>query len=229
MFDNRQSQSEPTRRHDLIAGINRGWRKAEMDMLARIGALDSCDNAAVALMARDFRKLLMLARFRLVYETDIHAALDRRKPGASGAAADHSDFEKCVARLEMLLSAVETIKGNARRPALKTLYLRLSEAIAEDFLRMAREEQIIHPLLDALFTDEELAAFEQRSVGQVPESVLSHFVRLITPALDPEGRRELIARMQRYLPADRFAALMRDVIRPVLTEADLLRIERKAA
>jgi hypothetical protein len=59
--------------------------------------------------------------------------------------------------------------------------------------------------------------------------VLFHFIRIITPALDPEGRRELIDRMRRYLPADRFAALMRDVIRPVLSAADLSRIEDRQA
>lgn len=229
MLDTRQGQTEPTRRHDLIAGVNRGWRKAEMDMLARIGTLDASDGTAVMAMAKDFRKLLMLARFRLAYETQVHGALDARRPGASGPTRDHSDLDHCHARLEALLSAVEAMSGAARRPALKSLYLRFSESIAQDFDRMAKEEQIVHPLLEAVFSDEELAAIELRAVKQMPVEVVFHFVRIIAPALDPEGRSELIARMQRYLPADRFAALMRDVIRPVLTETDLRRLERVAA
>jgi hypothetical protein len=229
MLDTNHSQAAEHRRYDLIAGVNRGWRKAEMDMLGRIGALDSSDNVAVALMAKDFRKLLTLSRFRLVYETEVHAALDQRRPGASGPTRDHGHVAHCMGRLEALLGAVEAMKGAARRPALRSLYLRFSEAIALDFDRMAKDEQIVHPLLEALFTDEELAAIEQRAIAQVPEEVLFHFVRIITPALDPEARDELVSRMRRYLPGDRFAALMRDVIRPALTEADLSRLDKVAA
>lgn len=230
MSDIKQNQSGEIRRYELLAGVNRGWRKAEMEMLARIGTLDSADSAAVAAMIKDFRKLVVLARFRLVYENSIHAALDERKPGASGSSANHDQYDQCFARLESMLVGIEATKGGAsRRNVLKTLYLRFSEFIALDFARMANEEQIVRPLLHALFSDEELAAMEQRSVGKVPADVFAGFIKIIAPALDPEGRQELVARLKRYLPQERFDTLMRDAVRPAMTSDDVRRLEKQAA
>ena len=230
MSDIKQNQSGEIRRYELLAGVNRGWRKAEMEMLARIGALDSADNAAVATMIRDFRKLVILARFRLVYENSIHAALDERKPGASGSSANHDQYDQCFARLESMLVGIEAVKGGpSRRNVLKTLYLRFSEFIALDFARMANEEQIVRPLLHALFSDDELAAMEQRSVVKMPQDVFGHFIKIIAPALDPEGRQELVTRLKRYMPQERFDVLMRDVVRPAMTNDDANRPEEKQA
>jgi hypothetical protein len=230
MSDIKQNQSGEIRRYELLAGVNRGWRKAEMEMLARIGALDSADNAAVAAMIRDFRRLVVLARFRLVYENAIHAALDQRKPGASGSAANHDQYDQCFARLESMLVGIEAIKGGAaRRGVLKTLYLRFSEFIALDFARMASEEQIVRPLLHAMFSDEELAAIEQSSIVKVPADVFASFIKIIAPALDPEGRQELVARLKRYVPAERLDALMRDVVSPAMTKDDVHRLDEKQA
>ena len=112
---------------------------------------------------------------------------------------------------------------------LKTLYLRFSEFIALDFARMANEEQIVRPLLHALFSDDELAAMEQRSVVKMPQDVFGHFIKIIAPALDPEGRQELVARLKRYMSQERFDALMRDVVRPAMTNDDANRPEEKQA
>ena len=229
MSDNKQKSSGIVRRYELLAGVNRGWRKAEMEMLARIGALNSSDNGAVAAMIKDFRKLVVLARFRLVYENSIHAALDERKPGASGSSANHDEYDQCFARLESMLVGIEAIKGGSRREVLKTLYLRFSEFIALDFARMANEEQIVRPLLHALFSDEELVAMEQRSVVKMPQDVFAHFIKIIAPALDPEGREELVARLRRYLPADRLDVLMRDVVSPAMGRDEIRRLAEKQA
>src|SRR5690349_11077323 len=97
----KQNTAAQTARHDLYGAIHRGLRKAEMDMLSRIGTLDANDDVAVRLMVKDFRKLIALARYYLVFENDIHTQLNVRKPGAVAVGtAGHADHGKAFAGLE---------------------------------------------------------------------------------------------------------------------------------
>jgi hypothetical protein len=222
---NKQNQAAQTVRHDLYGAIHRGLRKTEMDMLSRIGTLDANDDAAVSLMVKDFRKLIALARYYLVFENDIHAQLNVRRPGAVAVGvAGHADHGKAFAGLEFVLGTLATLRGEGRRRQLRALYLRFSEFIAHDFEHMLDEEQVVQPLLQTVFTAEELADLEQRLIDVVPREIVRSFIAIIVPALDPSAQADLIARLERCMAPEVFAEVMRDSIRPVVNDADWHRL-----
>jgi hypothetical protein len=225
----KQNTAAQTVRHDLYGAIHRGLRKAEMDMLSRIGTLDANDDVAVRLMVKDFRKLIALARYYLVFENDIHTQLNVRKPGAVAVGtAGHAEHGKAFAGLEFVLGTLDALRGAGRGRQLRVLYLRFSEFIAHDFEHMLDEEQVVQPLLNAVFTSEELANLEQKLIDEVPREIVRNFIAMIVPALYPSAQASLIARLERCMAPDVFREVMRDSIRPVVSEAQWRRLSEAA-
>jgi hypothetical protein len=232
MSDNNQNQAAETRHHDLYGAIHRGLRKAEMEMLSRVGVLDANDDLGIALVIKDLRRLIVLARYYLVFENDIHASLRAHKSSLAVSLAGHADHDKSFAAIEYVLSTLEAVRGANRKTMLKTLYLRLSEFIARDFQHMLEEEMVVQPLLYGVFDDKKLAALEDRLINATPDEIVRNFIRIIVPALDPDDQEELIARMRRAMPPRSFETVMRDMVRPVVSDAVWKRLcegDREAA
>ncbi|MBB5753001.1 hypothetical protein [Prosthecomicrobium pneumaticum] len=221
------AQEAADARYDLYGTIHRALRMAEMSFLARIGALDAADDAAVAAAMAELRRLLVLGRFHLTDENDfIHTALEERLPGASaGLADDHEDHERSFVELEAFVEAIEAAEGSARRSAIRALYHRYATFIAHDFEHMLEEETVILPMLHRLFTDAELADIEHRIVASIPPEVMTDALRLMFPAVDPVVRIEMLSGMRAVMPAEVFTGLVEGVVKPVLTDAEWRRVD----
>lgn len=222
MLDIIKIQTQRAARHDLYGAIHRGLRKAQTELLARIGSLDADDDGAVAAMIADFRKLIVLGRFHLVDENEhIHTALEERMPGASARLAeDHSAHERSFDEIEGMLTAIESLRSGNRGPVVKALYLRFSEFVSHDFEHMLEEEVVVLPLLQGLFSDEELMAIEHAIIASIPPDVMLDFIAIMVPAIDRRARAEMILGMRGSMPPETFRTILRDTVRPVLSEAD---------
>lgn len=222
MLDIIKTLTQRAARHDLYAAIHRGLRKAEMELLARIGSLDADDDDAVAAMIADFRKLLVLGRFHLVDENDhIHTALEERMPGASARLAeDHSAHERNFDEMEGMLTTIESLRSGNRGPMVKALYLRFSEFVSHDFEHMLEEEVVVLPLLQGLFSDDELMAIEHRIVSSIPPDVMLDFIAIMAPAVDRKARAEMVLGMRKSMSPETFRTILRDAVRPALNETD---------
>jgi hypothetical protein len=227
MLDILAIQKQLSTRHDLYGRIHRGLRKAEMELLARLGALDAGNDAAVAAMLADFRRLLVLARFHLVDENEhIHTALEAVRPGVTAEFAhDHEEHERSFAEIEAILARIEAAKAAERRNPVKALYLRYTRFVADDFAHMLEEEIELQSLLQSVFTDAELAAIEGRIIASIPPNVMLDFIRIMVPAIDPEARLEMMAGMMAGLPAEAFHMVLATAVRPVLSDADWQRLD----
>ncbi|HMN87370.1 MAG TPA: hypothetical protein PKA74_15480, partial [Bauldia sp.] len=190
MLDMVKSAPVAAERHDIYDIIHRGLRKAEMDLLSRLGALDPADPAAVAAILADFRRLLVLGRYHLVDENDhIHTALEAKRPGASASLAhDHAEHEVSFMEIELMLADIEAAPASRRKPLLKALYHRYSDFVAHDFAHMLEEETVVQPVLQDLFSDAELRAIEGRIIASIPPPVMLDFIRIMIPAIDEAGR-----------------------------------------
>lgn len=227
MLDFIAIQNQLSTRHDLYGTIHRALRKAEMELLARLGALDSADDAAVATMLTDFRRLLVLARFHLVDENEhIHTALEAVRPGSTAEFAhDHEEHERSFAEIEAILAKTQTATASKRRNLVKALYLRYTRFVADDFAHMLEEETELQPVLQAVFSDEQLAAIEGRIIASIPPDVMLDFIRIMVPAIDPEARQEMLAGMMHGMPAEAFHMVLDTAVRPVLSAAEWQRLD----
>ena len=221
------AQEAADNRYDLYGTIHRALRKAEMEFLARLGALDASDNAAVADMMAQLRRLLVLGRFHLHDENEfIHTALESRAPGSSaGLAEDHEQHERAFVELETFIQRVEAAKGAARRSVIRALYHRYAIFIAHDFEHMLEEETVTLPLLHRLFSDAELAEIEHKIVTSIPPDVMLDVLRLMFPAVEPKVRSEMLRAMKASMPADVFLGVVETAVKPVLSEAEWRQVD----
>ncbi len=227
MLDFIAIQKQLSTRHDLYGTIHRGLRKAETELLARLGALDAGDTTAVTAILADFRRLLVLARFHLVDENEhIHTALEAVRPGSTAEFAhDHEEHEKSFAEIEAILARIAAANAAERRNLVKALYLRYTRFVADDFAHMLEEETELQPQLQSLFSDAELAAIEGRIIASIPPDVMLDFMRIMVPAIDPEARQEMLSGMMHGMPAEAFDAVLTLAVRPVLSDADWQRLD----
>lgn len=210
-------------RYNLYATIHKGLRRAQTQLLARIGSVDASDPSAVAAVLADVRLMNTLGRKHLAHENlHIHQPIEARRGGATaGLVDDHEHHERDFDEIEAMLERIEAARPNEKAALLRGLYLRYSRFLVEDFAHMLEEETETLSLLHQLFDDEELAAIEGRIVGSVDPDLMMHFLRIMVPAMNPAERAGMIGGMKAGMPAPVFAAVMQAAIEPVLEPADL--------
>jgi len=215
-------QAKPIATHNFYGPVHKGLRLAQTRMLVRLGACGGDDAAETAALMGDLRDLLHIADHHLENEDlHVHTALEARAPGAAARLAQsHEHHRTAFLELEALILAVEATPPAEAEPAMRRLYLRFSEFMAEDFAHMAEEEQIILPVLQSLFTDEELIEIEHRIVSAIPPEQMMGFGALMIPAATRAGRIELLTGIRAGAPPEAFAAIIEVAARPNLSEAD---------
>jgi hypothetical protein len=215
-------QSRPVATHNFYGPIHKGLRLAQTRMLVRLGACGGDDADEMTAVLGDLAVLLHQAEHHLENEDLwVHTALEARAPGATARLVQshehhRADFEELTA----LIRAAEAAEPADREPAMRRLYLRFSRFMAEDFAHMAEEEQVILPVLQSLFTDQELAEIEHRIVSAIPPDEMMAYGRLMIPAATRAGRVALVSGIRAGAPPEAFAALMENAARPSLSERD---------
>jgi hypothetical protein len=209
-------------RHDLYGPIHKGLRKAQCELLVRLGSADfACHRTSGELLA-ETRGFLEIARAHIEHEQHhIHTAL-------RGAAVDHAarlddqhdhhraDFDA----LERLIADVEAADGAGRAAAGRRLYLSFSAHVARDLLHMFEEETEAAPQLWGLLPNAELVAIEGRIVGALPPEKAMAFIRMVVPAVNPAERVAMLDDMRQGAPREAFDAVMEFTVRPNLSAAE---------
>lgn len=215
-------QAKPLATHDFYGPIHKGLRLAQTQMLVRLGACGGDDEAELAQLLADLVTLCHMGEHHLENEDKwVHTALEQRAPGSTARLADsHAHHRQSFEALEALIGRVETAAPGERAPRLKQLYLRFSLFLADDLAHMAEEEELMLPVLQSLFTDEELSGVEDAILSALsPEDIVA-FGRLMIPAATRADRISLLSAMRANAPAEAFAAIMEHSARPTLSPAD---------
>ncbi len=219
-------KAKPQARHDFYAKVHKGLRLAESLLLVRLGACGGEDAGELADVLAECVTFLAMAEHHLENEDRwIHTALEERAPGAAGGlSVDHAHHRLAFDELEAAICAVQQADDDARPAALRALYLRYTRYVADDFEHMAEEEQLILPVLQSLFTDEELIAIEHSIVSSLsPEDAVA-FARLMIPASNPAERLDWAGAVQAAVPPEAFEGIMSQAAQPSLSPAAYARL-----
>jgi hypothetical protein len=215
-------QAKPQATHDFYGPVHKGLRLAQTRMLARLGACGGDDPKETLLLLGDLEGLLHVAHHHLENEDRwVHSALEDRAPGSTVRLAQgHAHHRLAFEELADLIGRARVAAAADVARAMKQLYLRYSVYLADDFAHMAEEEQMMLPVLQSLFTDEELQGIEDRIIsGLSPEEVVG-FGQFMIPAATRADRIALLSAMRANAPAEAFAAIMEHAAKPSLSPAD---------
>lgn len=216
-----------TAAHNLYGPVHKGLRLALCRLLTRLGAVEAGDRGAVATVLADLRAQLILSAAHLDHEErEIHAALEARVPGAAGDLyADHDRHRASFVGIETAIAAVEAADASRRPAALHRLYMAFTRFVAADFAHMAEEEEVILPVLQDLFTDEELVAIEARITASLPPDRMIAFSQMMLPAASPTERVTMLSRVRAGMirdgvPPEAFAGLLNFGAKPALPRGE---------
>jgi hypothetical protein len=218
-------------RYNLYASIHKGLRRAQGQLMTRLGAIDSKSEADVAALIRDMRLMVVMGRKHLKHEDlYIHTEIEKRSPGATTRLADdHDHHERDFEALETRFAEIEATPVLGRSPKLRGLYLFYTGFLADDFEHMIEEETETLSLLHRLFTDSELAEIEGRIIGSVDPDMMMEFIRIMIPAMNPAERLDMLGGMKAAMPVPVFAAVVDMGVKPVLEPADWQALEQALA
>jgi hypothetical protein len=219
-------QAKAPATHDFYRQVHKGLRLALSQLLTRLGACDADDPEGLKTLLADLRFQMEVSEHHLANEDlYVHTALEARAPGASARLADaHEDHRETFEAMEAMIRRVENADAATRPSRLRGLYLRFSIFVAEDFAHMAEEEQLILPVLQSLFTDDELRGIEDRIIsGLAPDEVIA-FGRAMIPAATRRERIVLLDAMRANAPAEAFTAILAQSARPTLDDADYVHL-----
>lgn len=209
-------------RYDLYGLIHKGLRKAQCELLARLGGADFDDVAATAPLLADLRTILMLGASHLAHEDRyIHQPLEARVQASTDRLEhQHDDHRLAFAELEDMIRAIEEAPLDARASLGRRLYIAFTVFVGHDLEHMHEEETVTAPQLWANFTDAELQGIEMAIIGSLtPEKNLA-FMRLMIPAMNRSERAALLGGMKVSAPAEAFTAVIEFAARPHLSRED---------
>lgn len=213
-------------RYDMYGFIHKALRKAQCDIVVRLGQAGA--DITPGLLA-DMRDLLELGRLHIAHEeVHIHPAAEVRAPQASvRLKGQHDAHRDTFHGLEGLIVAVEQAPSSLRSDASRRLYLAFCAFVARDFDHMLEEETVHNDALWRHFSDAELMAVEGDIIASLAPEKVIRFMRLMVPAISRDERAMLLGGMKADAPAEAFAAVMELAVRPTLSIEDLHDLERR--
>ena len=193
-------------RLDLYGPVHKGLRWALTRVLARLGGTSPTRREEAAAVLDELETVLAILEGHIAHEEAfVHPAIEARCPGASrNLEHEHEEHEAATAALRVLVSALRSGSSETLPALWRALYLRFAEFVAENFTHMAEEEEVIQPLLEELYTTEELLAIEDRLRASIPPEKMLAFARFMLPANDPDVRFGMLAGMKAAMPAEAF-------------------------
>jgi hypothetical protein len=178
----------------------------------------------------ELNHLLELCRLHLRHEDDhIHAALERRRPRSSAALAEeHERHLQAILELRSLGARLRGAGPEQAQVLGRALYLRFSTFVSENITHMAEEELVVQRLLEELYDDAELQQLHDALVADIAPDEMMSFLCIMVPALDRNGRFELLSMAAANAPPEAFAAILASV-RPGLNVDDWSDLQARLA
>ena len=206
---------------DLYGPVHKGLRWALTTLLTRMGAADFTDAASSARLLDDLDGVLYLVSSHIEHEDrHIHPAIERKVPDASARLTEeHRQHEREIQDLRVLIAQLAGAPSSGATAIGRRLYLTFSRFVANSLVHMLEEETITEPLLEALYTAEELVQIHDALLASIGPDEMLAFTRVMVPANAREVRVALLAGAQGAMPSQPFALLLQS-LRPHLEDAD---------
>ena len=194
---------------DLYGPIHKGLRWAFGRVLSRIGSTTVTDDAAVIEVLGEVNDLVIGIESHLAHEEQfIHPAIEERRPGATaGLMDDHAEHANMIGAIRVLLAAIRSGSPSTRPALWRALYLCFADLFAENITHMAEEEEVTQPLLEELYTSDELQALEGRLLASIGPGEMLAAMRIMLPGNDFEFRVHMLNGAKHALPPEVFAGV----------------------
>jgi hypothetical protein len=198
------------RRANLYAPIHKALRLFMGDTLARIGAVDSADQAELRSALDQLLVLLQLLRSHLEHENRfLHPALEARRPGSAMLAAEqHDEHRASIDALECEANAMAAAPAPQREPLALRLYRHLALFVAENLQHMEVEESAHNHALWAAYGDDELEALHDELLASVSPQEMSLVMQWMAPALSHAELAGMLVGMRAEMPPEAFRAVL---------------------
>lgn len=194
---------------DFYGPIHKGLRWALARVLSRIGATSPTNDADVSAVVTEVHDLIVGIESHIAHEEElIHPAIEARRPGATNdLVEDHTEHATILGGLRVLLAAIRT-GSPATRPALwRALYLRFAGLLADNIHHMAEEEEVTQPLLEELYTSEELHEIHARLLASIEPGEMLASMKIMLPANEFEVRLAMLDAAKHAMPPEVFAGV----------------------
>jgi hypothetical protein len=212
--------------YDLYGPVHKGLRYALAELSIRFGTCPVEEPGAVDRMLDDLEGLFYLLVCHAAHEDErVHAAIEARAPGAATRfAAAHARQERMLAELRELICAVASATPESFAGHWRTLALRFAALTAEHLAHMSEEEEYAQPLLERLYSLEELEQLHAAVLADIgPDEMLAfqrvmiagsapaervQMLRRVTAVLDTATRERLLDAVRRTLPPVEYQQLV---------------------
>lgn len=143
---------------DVFARAHARLRAKLSELLIVMGKARFGDPVEAEAVAARVESVVRACEAHLAHEEDVvFPVLLARLSGSLDSVDDaHAREATLAAELRALANGVVRMPRDKKRLGGRTLYLHYSRYVAEMLLHMAEEEQVVQPLLDRMFRDDEL-------------------------------------------------------------------------
>jgi hypothetical protein len=219
---------------DLYGPIHKALRWAFCRVLSRMGSTSLSDDAEVTAVLCEVQDLVVGLESHIAHEERfIHPAIEERRPGGVAAIMEeHLEHANMMGAIRVLIGAIRTGSPSTRPALWRALYLCFADLLAENIHHMAEEEEVIQPLLEELYSTDELHELHDRLVSSIPAEEMIASMKILLPANDIDFRLAVLNGAKHSLPPEVFAGVFARAtvyLSPVEVEALAVRLVRVAA
>jgi hypothetical protein len=170
----------------MFAIFHKGLRYAGAHAIIDLGKCAG-DPGAIDRALRATRELLDLHEVhQRVEDQYVITAIEARRPGAAARLVDaHADHEHAITELRRRVAAVSLDPAPA---VLHRLYLEVTRFVADSALHMYEEETLAQPLLEEIYSYDELVAIAGRARDSVAPEEHQLFAGYLLPAMSHVDR-----------------------------------------
>jgi hypothetical protein len=197
----------------MYGPVHKGLRLTLCSLLTRLGTCAWDDTQAVPRALDDLEGLLYMFSEHAAHEDRfVHVALEARRAGSSALPANaHEQFERNIAELRALAVAFTSAPRSAQPGLWRAIYLRFAEFAGENLAHMSKEEQVIQPLLESLYTGEEIHEIHVRLLASIGPEQKFAMMRLMLLGSTHAERVALLSEVKAAAPPPVFAGLLNSV------------------
>lgn len=208
------------KRHNFYGTIHKAIRVLMLDLVRKSGRLDFTDARAVAEFRGEVAQAFDLLESHAEHEnTFIGPVVEQHAPELSHhVAPTHEEQEHEIDELAAMLEAIDPRAADAPVHG-HAFVVALSRFFGDLMMHMADEEEQIMPALQAVMTDAELIAVEERIVASIPPEKMVQYLSIMIPAINTPERIELLDGARATAPPEVYG-MMRNLASSVLSAED---------
>ena len=194
---------------DLYGPIHKGLRWAFARVLSRMGSATISDDDAVTEVLGEVHDLVACVESHLTHEEEfIHPALEARRPGSTTILMDdHIEHANMIGAIRVLLAAIRSGSSPTRPSLWRALYLCFADLFAENIRHMAEEEEVTQPLLEDLYSPQELELIQARLLASIGPDEMLAAMKIMLPGNDFDFRLQMLNGAKHALPPEVFAGV----------------------